>query len=375
MVRAGAAALTAVVLLGGSLGCGPSLPRAYREAHAAGDRAYSAGRFEEAARMYHQAALTADRIKDRDEMLYLEASAVGRAGLYDRARAALAALEAKNPLGERAARARFDLAMIEIEHGEPARGYRLLERVVRDYPNSGLSRRALILYVNHLDETSGLEAGLAYVRDNLAWMRQNGLGEVTMYGIANHLERLDRLSDARDMFVHCSREYPYPYGGLADDSLYRASVLDERLGQPDLAIAHLREMLRHRESSMLYGSYERPRFSQAQMRMAVLYRDALHDHAAARRELRTLFSDFKTSTLRDDALWEEAKLAAQDNDTAAACEAITLLLRELPDSRYAPCARLVCATAPSRVQSEACHAYLQRQLAPGESHSPEPSPP
>jgi hypothetical protein len=147
---------------------------------------------------------------------------------------------------------------------------------------------------------------------------------------------------------------------LYDDSLYRASVLDEKLGDPKLAIAHLRELLANRESSTMNGSYERPRYAQSQMRIATLYRDALRDHAQARKEFRKLYSDFTTSLLRDDALWQEALLAKEDRAQDAACDAVTVLVNKLPESRYAPCARSVCASAPQLDKPRPCHAYVER---------------
>jgi hypothetical protein len=116
--------------------------------------------------------------------------------------------------------------------------------------------------------------------------------------------------------------------------------------------------LAKRELSTMAGSYERPRFSPAQFRIAVLYRDVLGDHAAARREFHRLYVDHPTSILRDDALWEEAKLASSDGNVEDACALTTALARDFPGSRYAPCARSLCPTAalaPGR-----CHAYLVR---------------
>ena len=51
-----------------------------------GDRAYSAGRYEEAARAYGDAAKTTKRPHDRAEALYLEGSAYARAHTWDKAR-------------------------------------------------------------------------------------------------------------------------------------------------------------------------------------------------------------------------------------------------------------------------------------------------
>jgi hypothetical protein len=117
-------------------------------------------------------------------------------------------------------------------------------------------------------------------------------------------------------------------------------------------------MLAVREVSTMGGSYERPRFSAAQFRIAVLYRDRLHDPSGARREFHRLYTEHRTSILRDDALWEEAKLWQVDGHTEKACTVVAALTRDFPASRYAPCAHAVCpAIAPTAGR---CHAYLVR---------------
>jgi tetratricopeptide (TPR) repeat protein len=342
--------------------CAPTLPRPYLESRAAAQRAYGAGRYDEAARHYHEAAMQASRSRDRDEMLFLEASALQRAGRTNEARAAYEALEKLSPTGERAARCAYEVASIEIEHGDEQRGWQMIESVMRRYPGSGLAKRALQRYVKHLDDTQGDAAGLAYLRANMAWLRSNDMGEDATYGVADHLERMGKLAEARDTFVECATAWPYPGGALWDDALYRASLLDEKLGDPRAAIARLDTMLVEREVSTFSGSYERPRYARAQMRKAELYRDALHDHAAARREFRKLFDEFTTSLLRDDAMWEAAKLAAQDQDTDAACESMKLLAKTIPDSRYVPCTQLVCPAAGAGTAPRVCRRYIERSV-------------
>jgi len=342
--------------------CAPSLPRPYLEAQAAAQRAYGAGRYDEAAQRYQDAATAASRNKDRDEMLFLAASAKQRAGRIREARADYEALEKLSPDGERASRAAFEVAQIEIDTGDVEHGYQMLEAMMRRYPKSGLAKRALQRYVAHLDETKGTEAAIAYLQANAGWFKTNGLDEQATYDLADLFERSGQLAQARDTFVRCADEHPYPTGGLWDDALYRAAQLEAKLGNPKAAIALLDRMLKEREVSTFNGSYERPRFGRAQMYKAELYRDALHDHASARREFRRLFNDFTTSLLRDDALWSEAVIAAADKDSAGACEAVKLLAKQLPESRYVPCASLVCPSDDAPQAPTRCRRYIEREL-------------
>jgi tetratricopeptide (TPR) repeat protein len=349
-----------VVLL--SLGCAPTLPRPYLEAKAAGHRAYGSGRYDEAAGYFREAAGKAERIKDRDEVLYLEAAAYQRAGRHREARGSYEALLALSPSGARAARAAHEIARLEVRHGDPVKGWAMTHDVVKRFPKSGVARPALLRYLAHLDETQGVPVTIRYLEKSHPWFDAQGMGEVAAYQRALRLEQQGQFEQARDAFLECAGRYPYPSGGLFDDALLRASLIEEKLGRPKEAIGHLRKMLSVREPSTMHGSYERPRFSAAQMRIGELYRDAVGDPDMARKEFRKLFDSFKTSMLRDDALWAEARVAADQGDRSGACQAVNLLVKELPESRYAACGKLLCETAREPAKARPCRDYVAREV-------------
>ncbi len=359
VARLGRALCVASVL---ATACAPSLPRPYLEAKAAGHRAYGAGRYDEAAKHFHEAAGKAERRKDRDEVLYLEAASYQRGGRHRDARASYEAMLELSPDGPRAARAAHEAARLEMRHGDETKGWAMVHAAILRYPDSGLTRAALLRYLRHLDETLGMERTIAYLDEGQRWFHAHDLGEAALYEKARRFEQLERLEEARDGFLQCAQKYPYPVGGLFDDALYRASLIEERLGRPRQAVEHLRRMLRERERSTMHGSYERPRYSQAQMRIAVLYRDVLGEPDTARREFRKLYEAFTTSILRDDALWAEALVARGQGDREGACDAVTLLVKKLPDSRYAKCARVLCEGAPEPSQPGECRDYIAREV-------------
>jgi outer membrane protein assembly factor BamD (BamD/ComL family) len=120
------------------------------------------------------------------------------------------------------------------------------------------------------------------------------------------------------------------------------------------------------------GSYERPRYIPAILRIAKLYEEKLNDRARARDALHRLYSEFKTSTLRDDALWREAELWRKDGDTGKMCDRLDTLASDFPDSRYVPCAIEKCPSIKRSSMSMApktCHAYLTREASPTASEA------
>ncbi len=122
-------------------------------------------------------------------------------------------------------------------------------------------------------------------------------------------------------------------------------------------------MVKERETTIIVGTYERPKYVPAMLRIGELWRDRLHDHAKARAAYHRLYADFKNSSSRDDALWLEASLWRDDGDRAEACGRLDTLLHDFPDSRYVPCAIKECPSLQRPAKSRApdvCHPYIER---------------
>jgi TolA-binding protein len=361
---------TAVLALAAMLAsCAPSLGQPFMEARAAAERSYSAGRYDEAARHWQEAARVARRQRDRTEARYRRAVSLRRAGRTNEAKAELTALVHDRPKSERATRAAFDLADMEIESGDRAQGFELLEAAVRAHPGFGLSAESLARLVRFRQDQGGQVQALAYLDRMRRLFEKTELGEQALFQYARELDGADRDEQALSTYLEVARRYPYPEGALWDDALWYAAKVEERLGRPKQAVAHLERMLKEREPSSLQGSYERPRYAAARYHIAELYRDALGDHARARREFHRVWSEHTTSLLRDDALWNEARLAQQDGDQDEACSLLEQMVSKAADSRYAACVQALCPRiTPAKGE---CHAYVVRALQP----EPEPETP
>lgn len=350
--------LMAALLLGAA--CAPDRGDAYLASFAAGERAFHAGRYLEAAGAWREAAGRAGRIKDRDEALFLEARAIERTGNWAEARAAYDRLAERSPSGPRGARARFDAANLEIEHGDPARGWALLDEATRRFPQHGLARVSIRRMIRHAHDTGGPAAALAWLDAHEKIFAGTDHEEVLAYERGIALDRAGKKAEGHDVLIASARRHPYPSGGLTDDAFSRAATIDEERGRYEEAIAHLRELLASREPASGGASYERPRYSEAQLRVALIYRDKLHDRAAARREFERLYERHATTINRDDALWNAALLARLDRDADATCKLARRLVSELPESRYASCAHAICEAVP-RGKRE-CADYIMREV-------------
>ncbi|APR75205.1 Hypothetical protein A7982_00551 [Minicystis rosea] len=351
------AAIGALLLLAG---CAIDRGEAYVVSFAAAERAFHAGRFTEAARSWNDAATKAKRLKDRDEAWFLEARSYERAGLWSEARATYQKMVAESPSGPRTPRAVFDLADIEIQHGDAARGWKMLDEATRAHPSHGLARPSIRRMLQHAEDEGGPAGALAWLDAHDAAFKGTDQDEVMSYERARALERAGKKQEAHDAYLASARRHPYPFGGLTDDAFWRAAELDEAAGKYEEAIAHLRELLSAREPSGAWSSYERPRYSEAQLRIALIYRNRLKDRAAARREYEKLYALHTTTIKRDDAVWGEAVLAHQDGDKDTACKLAKRLVDEFPESRYARCAHDLCPSMPAGKRE--CSDYILRDL-------------
>ena len=357
--RAQAAALLLALLAGA---CGPAWGDAYLDAMSAGQRAYNAGRYAEAEAEYAKAVEAAQRLKDRDEAMLLVARMQERAGRLDEARASYERIASAVPPGPRVVRAAVAAAQILIEQGREGEGYGRLVDVAKKHPNHGDARTALLRVLDHERDLGGAARALAFLQREQPAFVKTELEVFFDYQIAKAVADGGDLAKARDLLVAHARKNPYPHGPYTDDAFSRAAEIEVELGRPREAIALLQEMLASLEKSEKPGSYTRPRFPDGQWKIAELYRDKLNDHASARREFRRLYEMFDYAKQRDDALWEEAKLALADGDQDDACDAVETIVEKLPDSRYVRCAREVCKTVEVPKDERQCPPYILRGI-------------
>ncbi len=359
-----AAIFLASALASGAAGCAPDRGSAYTHALAEARRAETAGRWDEAAARYDAAATEAKVPRDALHARYLAALMLARGDERALAVRRLDAIAAARPAQPDSASAAMRAADLRLRAGDES-GWPRLEALVRAFPTSGVARPALHRLLRHDDETAGPAAAIVRARALQAALAETELGETLAYEIALRLATTGSLEAAREAFVDVATRWPYPGGSLFDDALYRASELDEKLGRFDDAAKDLERMLGEREVARLSGSYQRPRYGPALLRLGVLYRDRLKDKERARQAFHRLYTDFTTSPLRDDALWQEAELWREDGDTGAACERLAALAEDVPDSRYVPCAMQMCPRVKRAAKSKApaeCRAYIQRGM-------------
>jgi tetratricopeptide (TPR) repeat protein len=350
-----------IALILGASACAVSHGTAYDAAVGSAARNEGAGRFAAAAEDYDRAALAGTRGRDQDEARWDAAEAMAHAGNIAGAASRYEAI-AGDGGSEHQAEAAFRLATVRIESGDPDRGWQDMEQIPRRFPTHGVAHVAVRKLVQHADE-HGPRAGLDELRALERDLDATELVQLLAYLDAVHVEATGDDRGARSAYGQIADRWPYPFGSFFDDALWRASLIDEKLGLYQPAVDDLERMLRQRETTTLVGSYERAKFVPAMLRIGELYRDRLHDRAKAKDAYHRFYVEFAHSTLRDRALWLEAALWREDGDSVAACSRLATLVGQFPDSRYVPCALEECRglTRPrASAAPKECHEYIER---------------
>jgi TolA-binding protein len=344
-----------------SSGCGgPDYGEAFLTPYRAAQRAQHAGRYEEAAALYLDAAMNAQRVKDRDEAYFNRALMYERMARWQEARDVYREIIRVSPRGPRTARAAFEHATNHIDHGDANVGWTELVRAIERYPNHGNASYAIRRFVMHTSAASGEEQVQKQLTSWLTTLAGTVLEQQLKYEMGHSHARANGLAAAHAWFLRAAREHPYPKGNLTDDALWHAAEVAERIPDHRLALADLEELLGVREESVVTFSYERPRFPQAQTRIAEIYRDELGDLEGARREYGRMYERHPTSILADDAMWQAALLSRKLGDPQQTCAIAKDLPKRYPDSRYTKCVKRLCPAAPAG--SRPCPPYIEKQI-------------
>lgn len=344
-------------------GCAPQRSAEFERSFAEARRAESAGRFAEAATKYDQASNQAKRPRDKARMHYEAAVLLARAGNAAEATRRFDALATEKPPSDYAPNAALRAAEIRLTHSEAPAAIDAFEALIVSFPNSGSSFAALSHLVRTKDESAaaGEGATAAYLSTLLPKVKGSLIEERVIYERAKRLEAGD-MKGAHALYLEIADRFPYPRGVYFDDALYRAAEIDQKLGAYKEAVDHLERLLAERETSHMIGSYERPKYSSAALKIAEIYATNLHDNESAKRAYHRVYSEFKTSILRDDALFREATLYAAENDKSGQCSVLSTLVSNFADSKYVPCAEATCPSIKRAETSKApksCHAAAE----------------
>lgn len=305
-------------------GCVPTIsePRSpeHVQALAEGERHMGHGRHEEAAESFALAAEEAERRVDLDEALYRQTRALIELERYDEAIAILQEVADRRPVSRRTGRAMFEIALIRLDHMQQTeQAMQDFERVMREASDDGLGSRSLYYILRDYESKADSAGAIAFCDRLLVDLGNTTLGDDLLRAKANLQLLTGDRTGARASLEEIVRRYPYPYGQRWDDAIVTLAEMDVEDGQPRQAIERLEALVFRNEETNLVGSYTLPSMPRAQMRIAEIYRDELHELEAASDAYEHLLRRFPRSNLRDDALYQAGIMWLGANEKRRGC--------------------------------------------------------
>jgi tetratricopeptide (TPR) repeat protein len=199
-------------------------------------------------------------------------------------------------------------------------------RAIRTWPNAAPADDA-VRVLKRLNPP-GLRAELLVAARTLA---RTEVGDNLRFAAAELIEK-DDPPRARAEYEAIARDYPQ--SGLRDDALFRAAKIARTACDPDGALENLRLITARQRDSLLIGSFNSALMDDAQLEAGHIRLEDKKDLQGAVRAWEKLRDEMPDSNLRDDAQMSIARAYADAGDTGHACEALTRLRKDFPESRY-----------------------------------------
>lgn len=326
-------------------------------------RSYSHGRYGEASAFWIEAAAAASTKRDRDEALYRSAASLRRAERFDEAFAAYDALLAEQPPNLQADRAAHDRAKLEFHHRDRDVGIAMMEVALVEHPEAGSAKTTLRNLVKVHEDAGGLPGLIEWLRVTQPKVARGEVAEWIRFELASAYERAGQLAQARDEYLAMADRFPYPSGGLWDEGLSRAALIERTLGRPEAAVRVFERLLAERETSHFEGSYLRATFVKAHFEVAEIYAEDLHDPDQAFAWLQRVWEDHPRSLSRDNARWLQILMRHNAGRTSEACALMRELVATIPESRFVRCALVLCPGTSVPPETKACSASLRAEIA------------
>lgn len=222
--------------------------------------------------------------------------------------------------------------ILRDELGEGEESARVLEAVIRTFPNSNAADDALFALLDYRRERGEVGELLAFLSGVYAGLRYTEIADALVYWTGRLLqdERGDCVAASEVYALLITRFHP---SGYADDALWRTGVCHREAGRLDEEYGLLKAFVDTREVSWFMADYESEYYRPALFRMA-----EIHEERGEYVEAIAVYERFQRmyplSLLRDDTQYTIMELQRRIGDEAGLRRSLAWLESEYPESRF-----------------------------------------
>ncbi len=314
------------------------------------------GGADEAREVFRDAERIANNDEERAEALYRNARAHIRGRDFERGLKLLTRVCEVYPNTGRAARAWLDRGRILQETGNSRAAEQAFLTVIERYPESGIATSSAREYVEA--RAGGGETRCASYTHLRRVNQSPLLDEALRYFQALCLQETDPKG-AASLYEGIADLYPLPKGRYADEALLRAAIIQRRLGNAQLALSHLGQLIKQDKSAAIVGSYTRPSYLSAYLLSARIIRDDFRRYDESAALLERMIRKHQESRSIDEALFELSLVEKRRGSDG--CEPMERLQEIRPDSKYLRCKPILCgrdSTFTHTEESENCERWI-----------------
>ena len=230
-------------------------------------------------------------------------------------------LGGRRPVSRRTGRALYDAARVLNERmNQPERAFELYEQIMREFPDDGLGTRSLFFRTFAWRDSGNYAAAIAYLDELYPTLGEADLADDVLKLKADIQLEADDRAGARATLEQIVRDHPYPQGHRWDEAIAKLAEMDVEDGHPLVAIRRLERMLERFENTTIIGSYTQTGMPLAQLNIARIYRDELHDYDEADSQFRRVVRRFPDSILHDDAGYERGVMWLEQGERERGCD-------------------------------------------------------
>jgi len=206
----------------------------------------------------------------------------------------------------------------------------IFRAVVTRFPDEPAAKRSVVWIRDILKNRGPVADVVAELQTLYGEVARSAVGPNLAFEAALLLEGLGGDGPAQALSLYSLVVRRHPDSGLVDDALFESARISMNLGYHWDAVGFLKTIMKRRETSLLFGSYDSAMYPKAAFLLAETTFLATGDPEDAVDHYRRFISTYKESSRRDDAWFRIYEIRKEEGRIDEARAVLHVLVNEFP---------------------------------------------